>query len=102
MGILAGHVWWFCSSYLPLHAPANLKRSNPLRAPIRWKALFNDNAGRLTRTSWGGMRQGGTTSVNNSSGSATALQSRPQDRSEAVEAVRHRWGGGQKLGGSGI
>ncbi|KAK1921783.1 Der1-like family-domain-containing protein [Papiliotrema laurentii] len=86
MGVVAGHFWWFCSSFLPLHAPAHLRRSNPLQAPVRFRALFNPPV----RPSF---------SASGATSTGTSSSRRPLGREDPTEAVRHRWGGGQRLGG---
>ncbi|KAI9636170.1 Der1-like family-domain-containing protein [Dioszegia hungarica] len=88
IGLLVAHAWWFLSTFLPLHAPTRLRRRNPLATPIRFQALFP----RSTSTAFG----------SRSSGPVKAPAAGPAGtaRSEAVDAVRHRWGGGNKLGGS--
>ncbi|WVR04820.1 hypothetical protein IAU60_001832 [Kwoniella sp. DSM 27419] len=83
MGVLAGHLWWFLSTYLPLHAPTHLRRANPLATPGRFKNQFAN----ATRTS--------ITSASTTGGTTTS-------RSGAAGEVRHRWGGGQRLGGSSL
>ena len=94
MGLLAGHLWWFLSTYLPVHAPARIKRPNPLPPPVRFKALFSPPS----RSSGGAWRTGAQNAgaTFGSSGTGTA---RGPARPDPVEAVRHRWGGGQRLGG---
>ena len=80
---------WFCSSYLPLHAPTAHRRPNPLATPIRFRALFAPRRGNGSTY--------GPTPTSTSTASSTSTQTR--QTSDAVEAVRHRWGGGQRLGG---
>ncbi|OCF33817.1 derlin-2/3 [Kwoniella heveanensis CBS 569] len=85
MGVLAGHLWWFISSYLPLYAPTHLRRPNPLGTPRRFRNLFTPSG----NPQLAGVR------AYRSEGSTSATS-----RSAAAAAVRHRWGGGgQRLGG---
>ncbi|EIW71044.1 hypothetical protein TREMEDRAFT_59988 [Tremella mesenterica DSM 1558] len=86
LGLFAGHLWWFLSSYLPVHAPVRLRRPNPLSTPNRFRSLFSSSS--RPRTS------GGYTVTPPTRGTTTA---RPVQ--DAAEAVRHRWGGGSRLGG---
>ncbi|KAK4684065.1 hypothetical protein P7C73_g6141, partial [Tremellales sp. Uapishka_1] len=96
LGIIAGHLWWYLSTYLPFHAPAHLRRRNPLPTPVRFRALFSPPASRtFSSTSWGGTRVAPAASGASTARDTTASQS-------AADAVRHRWGGGQKLGGVGL
>jgi Derlin-2/3 len=106
IGLLAGHTWcvsspispstiadkyrWFLSTYLPLHAPPRVRRPNPLRTPIRFQALFP----RSSSSGSGRMASG--------SGKPVAAGAAGQKRAEAVDAVRHRWGGGNRLGGESL
>ncbi|WWD21710.1 hypothetical protein CI109_106197 [Kwoniella shandongensis] len=83
IGILAGHLWWFLSNFLPLHAPTHLRRPNPLGTPSRFRSLFVSAPSSFASS-------GRTWAPTSSSTTA---------RSPAAEAVRHRWGGGQRLGG---
>ncbi|WVN87257.1 uncharacterized protein L203_102434 [Cryptococcus depauperatus CBS 7841] len=88
MGLLAGHLWWFIATYLPVYAPPQLRRQNPLSTPSFFRAFLSNE-------------RAATISVRKLS------QARSQDISSskspaAQESVRHRWGGGQKLGGSSL
>ncbi|WVQ80228.1 hypothetical protein IAT38_002333 [Cryptococcus sp. DSM 104549] len=87
IGLVAGHLWWFLSTYLPLYAPTRLRRKNPLATPARFRALFTHTRPVFHST---GSR------LTASSGTSSA---RPDD---AAQAVRHRWGGGQRLGGESL
>ncbi|KAL7419131.1 hypothetical protein Q5752_005967 [Cryptotrichosporon argae] len=95
LGLLAGHIWWFISTYMPTYAPGRLRRPNPLATPRWFRSYFAGPAGGFTRTSWGGVRMapaaGRTTGASTGQTSARAGQS-------AADAVRHRWGSGQRLG----
>ncbi|WVQ98287.1 hypothetical protein IAU59_005410 [Kwoniella sp. CBS 9459] len=84
-GVLAGHLWWFISTYLPLYAPTHLRRPNPLGTPLRFRSLFAPSA----TTNSSGVR------AYRPEGSSSATSN-----TEAAAAVRHRWGGGQRLGGA--
>ncbi|WWC59706.1 uncharacterized protein I303_102268 [Kwoniella dejecticola CBS 10117] len=86
LGLLSGHLWWFIATYLPLHAPTHLRRPNPLAPPIWFRRIFN--APSSQRTGFKAYRP---------EGSSTAAS--PTD---PAAAVRHRWGGGQRLGGSSL
>lgn len=83
MGILAGHSWWFVTTYLPNHAVPRLRHRNPFTVPLMWRALFNRGAP-------------GTTAPSRTKVTSGVSVSRPLS---ANEAVRHRWGSGQRLGG---
>ncbi|GFZ47970.1 hypothetical protein JCM24511_05717 [Saitozyma sp. JCM 24511] len=99
IGLLAGHLWWFLSIYLPTYAPTHVRRPNPLASPERFKAFFSAMPSRAsTATSWGGTRVGGS---NRASAASTRTQS-SQRPVTAADAVRHRWGGGQRLGGESL
>ncbi|WOO76960.1 Derlin-2 [Vanrija pseudolonga] len=87
IGIIAGHLWWFISTYLPLHAPARLRRPNALGTPRWFRRLFVGS---------GSSTAGRTTSF---SGGITATDYRDNQAGSAAAAVRHRWGSGQRLGG---
>ncbi|BEI89600.1 uncharacterized protein CcaverHIS019_0209620 [Cutaneotrichosporon cavernicola] len=85
MGILTGHFWWFMTVYLPLHAPPHLRRPNPFTVPRWYRSLFQRRS-RVTRTA----------SVTKATG---VTASGPSPRfANANDAVRHRWGSGQRLG----
>ncbi|BEJ12501.1 hypothetical protein CspHIS471_0209610 [Cutaneotrichosporon sp. HIS471] len=85
MGILTGHFWWFMTAYLPLHAPPHLRRPNPFTVPRWYRSLFQRRS-RVTRTA----------SVTKAPG---VTASGPSPRfANANDAVRHRWGSGQRLG----
>ncbi|ADV24433.1 derlin-2/3 [Cryptococcus gattii E566] len=89
MGLLAGHLWWFLSTYVPLYAPSHLRHKNPLATPRFFKSWFlNNNTNRRTFQTAGTSMQAQTSFATSSS------------RSEAAQEARHRWGGGQQLGGS--
>ncbi|KAK8847622.1 hypothetical protein IAR55_005481 [Kwoniella newhampshirensis] len=87
IGVLAGHLWWFLATYLPLHAPTHLRRSNPLAPPSFFRGLF-------APTSRSTFAVPGRTWVQ----TPAATTARPSP----TEAVRHRWGGGQRLGGESL
>ncbi|ODO08529.1 hypothetical protein L198_00259 [Cryptococcus wingfieldii CBS 7118] len=89
VGLLAGHLWWFLSTYLPSHAPSHLRRANPLATPLFFKRQFP--ASQPMPQTVTGTGSGYTQAT----GHSTA-------RSEASQAARHRWGGGQRLGGSAL
>ncbi|KAL1413266.1 hypothetical protein Q8F55_001021 [Vanrija albida] len=84
LGVIVGHFWWFISTYLPLHAPARLRRPNALAAPRWFRRLFVARSGPTTRFSSGI--------------TATDYRANSTSNSSAAEAVRHRWGSGQRLG----
>ncbi|KAK6903485.1 derlin-2/3 [Kwoniella mangroviensis CBS 10435] len=87
LGLLSGHLWWFISTYLPLHAPTHLRRPNPLAPPLRFRQLFRRNTPDRS-AGFGAYRPESRTT-------ATAAN-------DPAAAVRHRWGGGHRLGGSSL
>ncbi|WVQ75807.1 hypothetical protein IAR50_005440 [Cryptococcus sp. DSM 104548] len=89
IGLLAGHLWWFLSTYLPIHAPSHLRRANPLATPLIFKRQFLASHPAHQTATNNGLNHSQTT------GHSTA-------RSDAAQAARHRWGGGQRLGGSAL
>lgn len=93
VGLLAGHTWWFLSTYLPSHPNSRLRRANPLRAPAWFKGLFGKED--LTQTVRGQgfeFRRGGM-----------GAGVRREDGGSSATTTSHNWGGGgQKLGGGGL
>ncbi|WVF69561.1 hypothetical protein IAT40_004339 [Kwoniella sp. CBS 6097] len=87
IGVLAGHLWWFISSYLPLYAPTHLRRPNPLGTPTKFRQLFGPSSASTPRSA--GVR------AYRPEGTSSATS-----QSDAATAVRHRWGGGERLGGA--
>lgn len=71
---------WFISTYLPRHAATRHRRPNPLQTPLYFRSFFPSRGRSSTSTT------GFTASA-------------PRNANDAVEAVRHRWGSGNKLGG---
>ncbi|ORX35854.1 Der1-like family-domain-containing protein [Kockovaella imperatae] len=101
MGIIAGHAWWFCSTYLPDHAPTSVRRPNPLAMPLRFQALFRSRT-RASTTTYGATRLGSGAGTRLGSQAASTSNTTARDNENVVEAMRHRWGSGQRLGGSSL
>jgi Derlin-2/3 len=92
MGLMAGHLWWFLATYLPTQAPVHLRRANPLGMPPWFRRQF---ATRSNVTGSSGASTGRATAVGGVQVTA------PRDDNAAAQ-VRHRWGSGNKLGGTGL
>ncbi|WWC68175.1 uncharacterized protein I206_102098 [Kwoniella pini CBS 10737] len=86
LGLLSGHLWWFIATYLPTFAPTHLRRPNPLAPPIWFCRLFGQPPAQRT---------GYKSFTPEARSTATAA-------TDPVAAVRHRWGGGQRLGGTSL
>ncbi len=72
--------------YLPLLAPPRLRRRNPFNVPRWYRSLFQRRTGAVRTAS-------GPKNV-----AAGVTASGPQRFANANDAVRHRWGSGQRLG----
>lgn len=93
VGLVAGHVWWFLSTYLPTQAPVHLRRQNPLRMRPWFRRLFVTVAART-----GAAIRTPTSAAGRSTSVPQGYQvTRPREEDPVAE-MRHRWGSGQKLG----
>lgn len=83
---------WFISVYLPLHAPARHRRSNPLDTPPYFRSLFRSSA-----------RPGFTSrSRIASTSTSTAAGTGSRSSTDVTATLRHRWGNGNRLGGEAL
>lgn len=100
LGLLVGHFWyvprnttdsrWFITVYLPTNAELRFKRPNPVVVPRWFRQLFN------TRAATSNVPASKVQRAVPASTGIAATDYRPS--TEVRDAVRHRWGAGNKLG----
>jgi Derlin-2/3 len=95
LGLLAGHLYWFATTYLPTQAPPRLRRANPFAVP----AWFRRHFPRGSVAGFSSSSGSGSGSSARTTGRAQGFTVSRPEGDDAAAAVRHRWGSGQKLGG---